>query len=165
MTRIRREHALDDASLVVETGEAAGGEQAERDGTTVRERVAGRSFERVREGVAEVELRSIAAVEGVTEADRRLGGGTRTHLRVRAELPQRLADQQARLHHLGETVAPFLLGQRLEERRVDHGRDGQWNAPTRFFPSGRSMPTFPPIAASTWPTSVDGTAIQSIPRR
>ena len=42
---------------------------------------------------------------------------------------------------------------------------GQWNAPTRFFPSGRSMPTFPPIAASTWPTRVDGTAIQSIPRR
>ncbi len=42
---------------------------------------------------------------------------------------------------------------------------GQWKAPTRFLPSGRSMPTFPPIAASTCPTSVEGTATQSIPRR
>ena len=41
---------------------------------------------------------------------------------------------------------------------------GQWNAPTRFLPCPMSMPTLPPIEASTCPTSVDGTATQSIPR-
>ena len=44
-------------------------------------------------------------------------------------------------------------------------RTGQWNAPTRFLPSGRSSAVLPPIAASTWPTSVDGTATQRTPRR
>ena len=44
-------------------------------------------------------------------------------------------------------------------------RTGQWKAPTRFFPSGRSIAVLPPIAASTWPTSVVGTATQSIPRK
>ena len=42
---------------------------------------------------------------------------------------------------------------------------GQWNAPTRFLPSGRSIAVLPPIAASTWPRRVDGTGIQSTPRR
>ena len=36
-------------------------------------------------------------------------------------------------------------------------RAGQWNAPTRFLPSGMSIAVLPPIAASTWPTSVVGT--------
>ena len=44
-------------------------------------------------------------------------------------------------------------------------RSGQWKAPTRFFPSGRSIAVLPPIAASTWPTSVVGTATQGTPRR
>ena len=44
-------------------------------------------------------------------------------------------------------------------------RTGQWKAPTRFLPSGRSIAVLPPIAASTWPTSVVGTATQSTPRR
>ena len=42
---------------------------------------------------------------------------------------------------------------------------GQWKAPTRFLPSGRLTAVFPPIAASTWPTSVVGTATHRIPRR
>ena len=42
---------------------------------------------------------------------------------------------------------------------------GKWNAPARFFPSGVLIPVLPPIAASTWPVSVVGTAIQRIPRR
>ena len=41
-------------------------------------------------------------------------------------------------------------------------RAGQWNAPTRFLPSGRSIAVLPPIAASTWPTSVVGTATHGI---
>src|SRR5581483_10241967 len=42
---------------------------------------------------------------------------------------------------------------------------GQWKAPTRFLPSGMSMPVLPPIAASTCPTSVVGTAAHRTPRR
>ena len=34
-----------------------------------------------------------------------------------------------------------------------------------FFAPGRSIAVLPPIAASTWPTSVVGTATQSIPRK
>ena len=41
---------------------------------------------------------------------------------------------------------------------------GEWNAPTRFLPSGRSKPVLPPVEASTIESSVVGTLIQSIPR-
>ena len=34
---------------------------------------------------------------------------------------------------------------------------GWWNAPTRFLPSGRFTPVLPPIAASTFASSVVGT--------
>ncbi len=34
---------------------------------------------------------------------------------------------------------------------------GCQNAPTRFLPSGRLTPVFPPIAASTWASSVVAT--------
>src|SRR5262249_120792 len=44
-------------------------------------------------------------------------------------------------------------------------RAGQWKAPTRFLPSGMSIPVLPPIPASTWPTSVVGTAAHGTPRR
>ena len=54
------------------------------------------------------------------------------------------------------------VSSRLSSRTT---RAGQWNAPTRFFPSGMSMPVLPPIAASTWPTSVVGTATHGTPRR
>ena len=43
-------------------------------------------------------------------------------------------------------------------------RAGQWNAPIRFLPPGRSTAVLPPIAASTWPTSVVGTATHGTPR-
>ena len=42
---------------------------------------------------------------------------------------------------------------------------GKWNAPARFFPSSVLMPVLPPIAASTIPTSVVGTATHRTPRR
>ena len=54
------------------------------------------------------------------------------------------------------------VSSRLSSRTT---RAGQWNAPTRFLPSGMSMPVLPPIAASTWPTSVVGTATHGTPRR
>src|SRR5205823_11145503 len=42
---------------------------------------------------------------------------------------------------------------------------GQWNAPTRFLPAGRSIAVLPPIPASTWPTRLVGTLVQATPRR
>ena len=53
---LRGEHVLDDAHLVREAREAKRRQEAERDGASVRERVARRRLERVPEGVAEVEL-------------------------------------------------------------------------------------------------------------
>src|SRR5581483_2706793 len=44
-------------------------------------------------------------------------------------------------------------------------RAGQWNAPARFLPFAVSTPVLPPIAASTCPTSVVGTATHGTPRR
>src|SRR6266516_4337641 len=44
-------------------------------------------------------------------------------------------------------------------------RAGQWKAPTRFFPCGRSIAVLPPIAASTWATRLVGTGVQAMPRR
>ncbi len=41
---------------------------------------------------------------------------------------------------------------------------GQWNAPTTFLAPGRSIAVLPPMAASTWPTRVVGTATQAMPR-
>ncbi len=43
-------------------------------------------------------------------------------------------------------------------------RAGQWNAPMRFLPPGRSTAVLPPIAASTWPTREVGTATHGTPR-
>ena len=43
-------------------------------------------------------------------------------------------------------------------------RAGQWNAPTAFFARGRSTAVFPPMPASTCPTSVVGTAVHGTPR-
>ena len=44
-------------------------------------------------------------------------------------------------------------------------RAGQWKAPTRFLPCGRSMPVLPPMAASTWATRLVATGTQSMPRK
>ena len=44
-------------------------------------------------------------------------------------------------------------------------RTGQWNAPTRFFPCGRSIAVLPPIAASTCATRLVGTGTHGTPRR
>ena len=41
---------------------------------------------------------------------------------------------------------------------------GWWNAPTRFFPSGRSIAVLPPIAESIWPSSVVGICTSGTPR-
>ena len=110
--------------LRVEAGEPERREQPERDGAAVRELEAGRRLERVRERVAEVELRALAAVVWVAQAEGRLEGSRPTHLLVERQLPDRLAHQQSRLDDLGAPVRELLLRQRLERRRVDHGPNG-----------------------------------------
>ncbi len=91
------------ASLL-EPGQPKRGEEAEGDRAPVRDGVAGRRLERVREGVAEVEVRAVAPLVRVAQADRRLERGARTHLRLGLELPVRLPREQSRLHDLGEPV-------------------------------------------------------------
>ncbi len=73
--------------------------------------------------------------------------------------------EEAGLHDLGHPLEPLCLGQRLEQRRVDHRPTGQWKAPTRFLPCGRSIAVLPPIAASTWATRLVGTGTHATPRR
>ena len=41
---------------------------------------------------------------------------------------------------------------------------GEWNAPIRFFPSGKSQPVFPPIEESTIASKDVGTPTQGMPR-
>ena len=106
--------------LGVEAGETERREEPERHGPAVRQLEAGRGLERVRERVAEVELRPLAAVVRVAQAERRLERGRATHLLVERQLPDRLAEQKARLDDLGTAVRELFLRQRLERRGVDH---------------------------------------------
>jgi hypothetical protein len=78
--RLRAKRLLDHAR--VEAGEPQRGEEPERDGTTVRKRVVRRRLERMRERVAEVELRPLATVVWVAEAERGLECGGPAHLLV-----------------------------------------------------------------------------------
>ena len=94
------------------------------DGPAVRKLEAGRRLQRVRERVAEVELRALAAVVRVAEAERRLEGGCSSHLLVERQLPDRLAHEQPRLHHLGATVRQLARRERLERGGIDHRPDG-----------------------------------------
>src|SRR5205085_2524070 len=102
---------------------AEGGEQAERDRPAVRDpRVAGSGLERVRERVAEVQDRALAAVVRVAEADGRLESGAAAHELVLGQLPQRLTGQQARRHDLaqappGGTTVPVRSRRRSCQRR------------------------------------------------
>ena len=128
--------------------------------------VVGRGLERVRERVAEVEDRPLALLVRIAQADGRLEGGAAAHELVVRKLPERLAREQPRLHDLGHALEALRLGQRLEQRGIDRRvRAGQWKAPTRFLPCGRSIAVLPPIAASTWATRLVGTGVQAMPRR
>ena len=162
--RLRPKRLLDDVR--VEAGEPQRREQAERDGAAVRERVVRRRLERVRERVAEVQLRALAAVVRVAQAEGGLERRRAAHLLAERQLPDRLAGEQAGLDDLGTPVRGLLRREASPAWR-DRSPSAPANGrqPTRFFPSGRSIAVLPPIAASTWPTSVVGTATQSIPRK
>ena len=70
------------------------GEEAERDRLPVRDGVAGGRLERVRERVAEVQLRARAVLARVAKADGRLERRAAPHLLGPAELPHRLAQRE-----------------------------------------------------------------------
>ncbi len=82
------------------------------------------------------------------------------HLRLG---PGRLA-QEGVLRHLALPTGP-LPGWSVVRVSVSQSTAlGCQNAPTRFFPSGRFTPVFPPMAASTWPNSVVATFMYGVPR-
>ncbi len=83
--------------------------------------VAGCRLERVRERVAEVQHLPLLVVVRVAQAERRLERGAAADELVVAQLPEGLAREQAGLHDLRETFTSLRLGQRLEQRRIDHG--------------------------------------------
>ena len=89
-------------------GQAQGGEQAERDGLAVAEPIVGRSLQRVREGVPEIERLPLAVLVRVANADRRLECGAAADELLVGKLPERLAGEQARLHDLGQSFRALL---------------------------------------------------------
>src|SRR5579864_1426979 len=119
----------------VPTGQAERGEEAERDRLPVGDSLVLRGrFEGMRERVAEVEDRALPPVVGVAEADGGLErGAAADHLVVR-QLPERVAREQAGLHNLTHALPPLRLGQRLEERRVDHGERRPVEGPDEVLP-------------------------------
>ena len=75
----------------------------------------------------------------------------------------------------GSAITPCLTTSPRPERNSSSGKvdrvsgsertsRGEWNAPTRFFPSGRSQPVFPPIDESAIASRDVGTPTQGMPR-
>ena len=132
----------------------------------VRQRVAGRRLERVPERVAEIELVARSVIVRVGEAH---GCLERTHSDGRSppsgSSQTGVAHQKPRLHHLRHAVP---RARRSGGSRAFPGRSrpapASGTQPTRFLPPGRSTAVLPPIAASTWPTRVVGTATHGTPR-
>ena len=162
--RLRIEHLLDDVRGAAREPQCR--EQTERDRVAVCETVvAGRRLQCVRERVPEVEDRATTLVERIAEADRRLEGCRTRGSASSSELPERAACEQPRLHHLGHPLTSLRLRSasraRPGRRRLspDSGMRRRGSCPV-----ARSSAVLPPIAASTWPSNVVGTAIQRTPR-
>ena len=77
----------------------------------------GGGLERVRERVAEIQPVPRPAIVRVAQAERRLVGGRAAHVEV-------AAGEQLGLDALGLALPALALGQRLEERLVDHDARG-----------------------------------------
>src|SRR3954452_18527653 len=112
------EHALDDVGGAPR--QPQGGEEAQRDRTTVAAGAFRAGLERVRERMAEIERLPRAAVEGIAEADGCLEGRAAANELLVCQLPKRLAGEEACLDDLRHALAPLLVGERLEITRVDH---------------------------------------------
>src|ERR671918_433081 len=135
LRRLRAEELLDRALLLRETREPHRGEKTERDRLPVRQPEAGGSLERMREGVAEIQLRTFAAIERVAEADRRLERRRPANLRGELELPEGLSCQQPGLDHLGPSILELLRRQCREELRVDDDAGRPVERPHEVLPA------------------------------
>src|ERR1051325_4724236 len=78
----------------------------------------------MRERVTEVEDVALRAIVRIAETHGRLERGAAANELLLRQFPQRLAGEQAGLHHLGKALAPLALGQSREERPVDPRADG-----------------------------------------
>ena len=81
--------------------------------------VPGRGLECVREGVAQVQDRTASLVERISETDTGLERRRPADQLVLAELPERTARQEPRLHHLGHAFAALSLAESGEHVWID----------------------------------------------
>src|SRR5918994_6806205 len=117
---LRGERVVDDVG--VEAGQPQRGAEAERDGMPVGHAfVSGGRLERMRERVAQVQHRALAVFVRIAEAYGCLVRGAAADELGLRELPERFAGEEPRLDDLREPLAPLALGQRLEQRGIDHG--------------------------------------------
>src|SRR5205085_11707087 len=90
-----------------------------------------------------------------------------THLATRSSRLQSTSASPPRKWYLAISPSPlrYSRGGSVSSTSVSLSTaEGCQKAPTRFFPSGRLTPVFPPMAASTWPSKVVGTATHRTPR-
>jgi hypothetical protein len=83
-------------------------------------------------------------------------GDTREQIRAR---------DHAVLDDLVEAGAELATRQRAEERGIDHDQRGRMERADQVLPCAWLTPTLPPIALSTWASSVVGTWTTGTPRR
>ena len=155
MDRLRIERFLDGRRVA--TAQPQRREQAERDRLAVRQVEVGGRLERVRERVAEVQ--PLPRAVGRVDRAGRAPPCTRPRLERRASRP-------ASSSVLMRSASPCRRSRSGSVSSSDSSittRAGQWNAPTRFLPCGVSIAVLPPMPASTWPTSVVGTATHGTP--
>ncbi len=116
----RLEQLLDIPRLVIEPGQPERSDQPKRHRFAVRQQVVRGGFERVRERVAKVEHPAFSQIPRVAQTHRRLECRAAPNELGLRQLPQLLTRQKTCLHDLGHAVPPLALGQRREQRRVDH---------------------------------------------
>ena len=162
--RLGREDVLHELLLVGKSRQPERGEQPERHRAAVRQPVARGSFQRVGERVPQVELHAWPPVMRVGEADPGLERGAGAHLLGSVRSHTRSPASSPVLTTSARPFTRSASGSVVSSAGSQTTRAGQWNAPTTFFAPLRSIAVFPPIPASTWPTSVVGTAVHGTPR-
>ncbi len=143
---------------VVAARERKSGEQAERDRFAVRQVEVGGRLEPVGERVAEVEPPPHVAVVRVAQADAGFVGRGSAHVELGV-------GEQPRLDQLGQSLPLLALGQRLEQRLVDHHAGRPVERADEVLALGDVDRRLAADPASTWPTSVVGTETHGMPRR
>ncbi len=163
--RLGREHLLDD--LRRPAREAKRREQSERDRVAVAERVAGSGLERMRKRVPEVEDRppSLALVRiGEDDGGLERGAGAGSSAPREAPRAPRRRGAPSSRPRPSRRGAPRPAAWRGSEDRCGPPT-GSGTHRRGSFPAAVLIPVLPPIAASTIPTRVVGTATHRTPRR